>query len=109
MPGRSGNVASICSPWSMCCWRQPCGREGPFPQLRLVLLSECGSHAFIAAAIGDRLQAERRMAEQVLPSLTSEMFVLHDAQFTGLHFWQEIRARRAQVMGPLPSHHLPTY
>lgn len=37
------------------------------------------------------------------------MLLLHDAQFTGLGFWQAIRGRRAHVMGPLPSHHLPTY
>jgi hypothetical protein len=82
---------------------------GPFPQIRLLLLSECGSHAIVDATISDRTQAERRLAEQLLPSLEPDMFLLHDAQFTGLRFWQAIRAQGAQVMGPLPSHHLPTY
>lgn len=82
---------------------------GPFPQIRLLLLSECGSHAIIDATISDSTQAERRLAEQVLPSLEPDMFLLHDSQFTGLRFWQAIRARQAHVMGPLPSHHLPTY
>jgi hypothetical protein len=82
---------------------------GPFPQIRLLLLSECGSHAMVDATISDNTQAERRLAEQVLPCLEPDMFLLHDAQFTGLRFWQAIRARRAHVMGPLPSHHLPTY
>jgi hypothetical protein len=82
---------------------------GPFPQIRLVLLSECGSHAIVDATIEDSTQAERRLAEEVLPSLEPDMFLLHDAQFTGLRFWQAVRARKAHVMGPLPSHHLPTY
>ncbi len=83
--------------------------EGPFPQIRLLALSECGSHAIVDATISDHTQAERRLAEQLLPSLEPDMLLLHDAQFTGLRFWQAIRARRAHVMGPLPSHHLPTY
>ncbi len=82
---------------------------GPFPQLRLLLLSECGSHAIVDATINDNTEAERRLAEEILPSLEPDMFLLHDAQFTGLRFWQAIRARGAHVMGPLPSHHLPTY
>ncbi len=82
---------------------------GPFPQIRLLLLSECGSHAIVDATIKDSTTAERRLAEEVLPALSPDMFLLHDAQFTGLRFWQAVRARKAHVMGPLPSHHLPTY
>jgi hypothetical protein len=83
--------------------------EGPFPQIRLLVLSECGSHAIVDATISDGTQAERSLAEKLLPSLDPGMLLLHDAQFTGFGFWQAIRARGAQVMGPLPSHHLPTY
>ena len=83
--------------------------QGPFPQIRLLALSECGSHAIVDATISDHTQAERRLAEKLLPSLEPDMLLLHDAQFTGLRFWQAMRARRAHVLGPLPSHHLPTY
>jgi len=83
--------------------------QGPFPQIRLLVLNECGSHATVAATKSSGTHAERRLAEELVPSLEPEMFLLHDAQFTGLSFWQAIRARRAHVMGPLPSHHLPTY
>lgn len=82
---------------------------GPFPQIRLLVLTECGSHAIVDATIKDSTTAERRLAEEVLPSLEPDMFLLHDAQFTGLRFWHAVRARKAHVMGPLPSHHLPTY
>jgi transposase IS4-like protein/DDE family transposase len=83
--------------------------DGPFPQIRLLVLNECGSHATVDATISDSTHAERRLAEDLVPSLEPDMFLLHDAQFSGLRFWQAIRARRAHVMGPLPSHHLPTY
>src|SRR6266849_4553144 len=73
---------------------------GPFPPIRLLVLSECGSHAIVDATISDGTQAEQRLAEKVLPSLKPDMFLLHDAQFTGFGFWQAIRERRAHVMGP---------
>ena len=82
---------------------------GPFPQIRLLLLSECGSHASIGASVQSSQQAEVTMAYDLLPRLQADMLVLHDAQFTGLRFWQAIRARRAHVLGPLPQHHLSSY
>lgn len=82
---------------------------GPFPQIRLLLLSECGSHAVCDAVVDSSEAAERTLAEAVLPSLEPDMLLTHDAQFTGLRFWQAIRARRAHVLAPLPSHHLPSY
>src|SRR5260370_42198117 len=81
--------------------------EGPFPQIRLLALSECGSHAIVDATISDHTQAERRLAEQLLPSLEPHMLLLHDAQFTGRPLLQGIRAPRDHLMGPAPSHHLP--
>jgi hypothetical protein len=78
---------------------------GPFPQIRLLLLWECGSHAVVDSSEA----AERTLAQAVLPSLEPDMVLLHDAQFTGLGGWLAIRARRAHVLAPLPSHHLPTY
>jgi Insertion element 4 transposase N-terminal/Transposase DDE domain len=82
---------------------------GPFPQIRVLLLTECGSHASFGACVDSSQQAEVSMAYQLLPQLQADMLVLHDAQFTGLRFWQAIRARRAHVLGPLPEHHLSRY
>ena len=82
---------------------------GPFPQIRLLLLSECGSHASFGACVQRSQQAEVTMAYDLLPLVQPDMLVLHDAQFTGLRFWQAIRARRAHVLGPLPEHHLSGY
>ncbi len=82
---------------------------GPFPQIRLLLLTECGSHATIDARLDSSQEAEQRLAYEVLPSLSPDMFLLHDANFTGVRFWQAVRARGAHVMGPLPAQHLPTY
>ncbi len=82
---------------------------GPFPQIRLLVLTECGSHATIDATISDGRDAEKRLAEKLLPALRPDMLLLHDAQFTGPRFWRAVRAHGAHVMGPLPSHHLSSY
>jgi hypothetical protein len=82
---------------------------GPFPQIRLLLLTECGSHASFGAWVQSSQQAEVTMAYQLLPLLEPDMLVLHDAQFTGLQLWQAIRRRRAHVLGPVPEHHLSRY
>jgi hypothetical protein len=83
--------------------------KGPFPQVRLLVLTECGSHATIDAVISDRTEAEKTLAHQLVPKLSSDMFLLHDAQFTGPGLWRAVRAQGAHAMGPLPSHHLPRY
>src|SRR5579885_253516 len=82
---------------------------GPFPQIRLLFLSECGSHASFGACVQSSQQAEVTMASSLLPLLEADMLVLHDAQFPGLQFWQAIRARGAHVLGPVPQHHLGSY
>src|SRR5258708_14710800 len=46
---------------------------GPFPQIRLLALSECGSHAIFHAIISYHTQGQRCLPEAVLPSLASHM------------------------------------
>jgi hypothetical protein len=82
---------------------------GPFPQIRLLLLTECGSHASFGACVQSSQQAEVTMAYELLPLLEADMLVLHDAQFTGLQFWQALRERRAHVLAPVRQHHLSSY
>lgn len=83
--------------------------SGPFPQVRAVLLSECGSHAIVDARLGDRTTAECSLATLMLDSLEPDMLLLHDAHFTGLHFWHALRSRQVDVLAPVPAHHLPRY
>lgn len=83
--------------------------DGPFPQLRLLMLNECGSHATVDAVISDRTEAEQALAHHLLTKLSADMLLLHDAQFTGARFWRAVRAKGAHVMGPVPAHHLKRY
>lgn len=79
-------------------------RRSPFPQARLLLLIECGTHVICdaeisscrqAEAIGARLLLERCMIEQSL--------ILWDSGFhSSWAIWQ-VRARGGQVLGRLKS------
>lgn len=74
-------------------------RSGPaaFPQVRVVGLAECGSHAIIDAAIADCHTGESTMAAELFRSLDSDMLVLADRNFYGFDLWQRARATGADL------------
>ena len=55
---------------------------GAFPQLRLVALAECGTHAMFAAAMDACSTGEATLARRLLPALGPGMLVLADRGFT---------------------------
>jgi hypothetical protein len=55
---------------------------GAFPQLRLVALAECGTHAMFAATIGAYRTAEVTLARELLAALGPGMLCLADRGFT---------------------------
>lgn len=65
---------------------------GAFPQLRLVGLSECGTHAVIRAALGPYTTSEPKLANALLAFLEPGMLCLADR---GLHSFKRFEAARA--------------
>jgi hypothetical protein len=66
------------------------GRAGAagHPQLRLLALLECGTHALIDAAFdGFHTASEHVLARRVLPSLRPGMLLLADRNFPGHQLW----------------------
>jgi hypothetical protein len=57
--------------------------KGAFPQLRLVALAECGTHALFAAALDGHLTAESTLARELVSRAQRGMLVLADRGFTG--------------------------
>ncbi len=63
------------------------GRSGndkatsPFPQVRLLAVGECGTHAVIDAALGAVSTGEQRIAEELIVRFTPDMLVLADRNF----------------------------
>jgi transposase IS4-like protein/DDE family transposase len=72
--------------------------RGAFPQVRLVGLGECGTHAVFAGALGPYAAAEKTLAAEVLPKLQSGMLLLADRGFTGYELWQAAAATGAQLL-----------
>jgi hypothetical protein len=71
---------------------------GAFPQVRLVGLAECGTHALTSAAIGACTTGESTLARDLLGSLGQGMLVLADRGFYSFGLWNAARATGAQLL-----------
>jgi hypothetical protein len=72
--------------------------RGAFPQIRLVGLGECGTHAIFATAIGPYSTPERTLATHVLPALEPGMLLMADRGFTSHELWQATAATGAELL-----------
>jgi len=60
-----------------------------FPQIRVLALVECGTHAIVGAEHGPFRRSEQKMAEVLLPAtLQHDMLLLSDRNFYGYPMWQ---------------------
>ena len=71
---------------------------GAFPQLRLVGLAECGTHALVDAALGAQPDSEQTLAAGVLDRLQPGMLCLADRGFMSFALWQRARATGAELL-----------
>jgi len=71
---------------------------GAFPQVRLVGLSETGTHAICAAALGPLSSSENALADELLPRLGPGMLCLADRGFYSFQRWQNARRTGAQLL-----------
>jgi hypothetical protein len=72
--------------------------KGAFPQIRLVGVAECGTHAMFAAAIGPYGTSERTLAARVLPAVGPGMLLMADRGFTSHELWQAAAATGADLL-----------
>jgi hypothetical protein len=71
---------------------------GAFPQLRLVALSETGTHAICAAAMGPLSRGENELADELLGALQPGMLCLADRGFYSFQRFQTARQTGAQLL-----------
>ncbi len=74
------------------------GEGSAFPQLRLVALGECGTHAIIAAAMASYDVGEVRLATQLLGALGPGMLCLADRGFTAQPLFSAAAASGADLL-----------
>lgn len=72
--------------------------EAAFPQVRVLGLVECGTHAVVAARLAPYGRSEQSLAAELLPAqLTADMLVLADRNFYGFKLWQSACASGAKL------------
>ena len=71
---------------------------GAFPQVRLVGVAECGTHALIDATLGPCATGETTLARDVLGRLGTGMLLLADRNFYGFDLWQRARGTGADLL-----------
>ena len=77
------------------------GRSGgeknpaPFPQVRVVGLGECGTHAIVAARLAAWQVSERALARDLIGELGPGMLVIADRGFHSYKLWQAAAASGA--------------
>jgi hypothetical protein len=81
------------------------GEGSAFPQLRLVGLGECGTHALVGVAMGPCTTGETTLTRQLLGSFRPGMLVLADRNFFSFELWEEARATGADLLWRTKSNH----
>jgi hypothetical protein len=71
---------------------------GAFPQLRLVGLAECGTHAITSVAVGPCTSSELALADELWGSLDPGMLCLADRNFYSFERFQKARETGAQLL-----------
>ncbi|MGK8558607.1 IS4 family transposase [Nocardia gipuzkoensis] len=79
------------------------GRGGVLPQVRVLGLVECGSHAIVDAALGTREHREQALTESVVRSLRPGMLLLADRAFFSYRLWDLCRSSGADLLWRMPS------
>lgn len=74
------------------------GERAAFPQVRLVAVAECGTHAIFDAAIGPYTTAENTLAGDLIDRLSPGMLLLADRGFCGFPLWQRAVATGADLL-----------
>src|SRR5207245_4800955 len=74
---------------------------GAYPQVKCVLLAECGSHAVVGLELDRDDVSEVHGAHRLLSQIGPNMLVLVDAGLISAAFIEQVRARGAHVLGAL--------
>ena len=74
------------------------GAVAAFPKARMVSISECGSHAMVAAAIGGKGTGEQRLARQLYPGLEQDWLLIADRNFYSWADWSAAASTGAALL-----------
>src|SRR5450755_586416 len=72
-------------------------KESAFPKLQVVSLSECGTHAQVAAAMGSCRAGERELAGELTGPVEEDMLITADSGFYSWQLWDLFAATGAAL------------
>jgi hypothetical protein len=72
--------------------------RGPFPQVTLVVLAECGTRALIDAAFDGYRTGEQTLAARLAPAMRHGMLVLADRAFPSVKLWLTASEQGAELL-----------
>lgn len=78
---------------------------GAFPQLRMVALGECSTHALFGLSMGSYGTGETTLTRGLLGSLSAGMLLLADRNFFGFELWKEASGTGADLLWRTRSNH----
>ncbi|MDX2949111.1 hypothetical protein PV383_48265, partial [Streptomyces caniscabiei] len=73
-------------------------RQGPYPQVRLLALVECGTLAVIAAVFDSLAVGERTLATRLLPMIERGTLLLADRGFPSYDLFTAAAGRGAELL-----------
>ena len=88
----TGNVAAFGRPGNSR------GARSAFPQLRIVALAECSTHALFAARMGPYASGEPTLAKDLVAALEPGMLCLADRGFTAYPLFERAAASGAELL-----------
>jgi Insertion element 4 transposase N-terminal/Transposase DDE domain len=74
------------------------GEQAAFPQVRMVGLVECGTHALFDAVLGPYTTGEVELSRELVKRLEPGMLLLADRGFYGFRLWQAAAATGADLL-----------
>ncbi|MHB8334988.1 MAG: IS4 family transposase [Acidimicrobiales bacterium] len=81
------------------------GGVGAFPQIRVVALAECATHAIVDVVIGRFRDSEHRLAVGLVDSMGPDTLVLADRGFFSFSLWTKASATGADLLWRTKSNH----
>jgi hypothetical protein len=74
------------------------GLRSSYPQVRVLGLGECGSHAIVDAAVSGSDTGEQTLLPQLFRSFEPDMIVLADRNFYGYDLWRQASETGASLL-----------
>jgi hypothetical protein len=74
------------------------GDQSAFPQVRVLAVAECGTHAIVQATIGPFTSGEVTLAPEVFGVLAPGVLLLADRGFAGFDLWRQARRTGAALV-----------